>query len=323
MKRSNNYNNIFMICTCAKYEYRQPLLETMYKQYIKNDDTYIFLKGNMNINQPILKNNTLILNCGDLYENLPEKVVFGIQYITKNFSFNKLIKVDDDIVIHFKLFYNLLHSLPNNNLYYGKKNLQYSNNLNTHWHINKLSKEHPLNNKSCPETFFPINDNEYIQYPCGPCYILSNDVCNIILHFNEKDITYTKNHIYEDINLYTLLSKYNITSLFHNTKKYLLLLLPTILKKNLKKLSTINKPSTMNSSTEKMKQLQYTTSVFKNNVEKNKNIYSIKTFLYNNNFFKKYQDILTFHIGSISNRYVINKTSFKNLFIILNIFNSN
>jgi hypothetical protein len=312
MRGRNNYNNIFMVCSCDKYKYRQPLLENMYQQNIKNGDTYIFLKGNINIIHPILENNTLVLNCGDLYENLPEKVVLGIQYITRNFSFNKLIKVDDDVVINFKLYYNLLYSLPNKGLYYGKCNTQYANSLNTSWHINKLSKAHPLNNKPCPVSFFPINDKEFIQYPCGPCYILSNDVCNIILNFNENDIAHTKNHIYEDVNLYMLLLKYNITSSLAKTNAYLLIELPPIVKNNIKKFPSINNAVPIKSHGK----LLYT-----NTLLKHKKRYPIITFLYNNNFFNKYKYMLTFHIGSITNMYTIDEVTFKISFMVFNTFN--
>ena len=69
---------------------------------MQKDDKIIVLLGS---EKTVLNNDILELNCGDLYENLPEKVVLGIQYIYKHFKFNKLIKVDDDVVINFKKYY--------------------------------------------------------------------------------------------------------------------------------------------------------------------------------------------------------------------------
>ena len=86
------YNNIFMFCSCHRYDYRYRAMLKIYKKHMQNNDKIIVLLGSK---KTVLNNDILELNCGDLYENLP---VLGIQYIYKHFKFNKLIKVDDAIL---------------------------------------------------------------------------------------------------------------------------------------------------------------------------------------------------------------------------------
>ena len=280
-----NYNNIFMICSCKKYDYRIKLLNELYKNNIKSNDLFVFLVGDIDIENNYINGNTLFLKCGDLYEDLPCKVIFGIQFITEFFNFKKLIKVDDDVVINFDKYYELLNILPNNKLYYGRKNPPDGNVIPSNkWHIGKLDKNHEYNNKVLPDSYFPFNRETPIQWCSGGIYILSNDVCKLIMNLNNDEINMTKNHLYEDLNLYNILYKRNINPVFdkRGNNIYFSVRLPSFLEKNLTKLQNIP-------------------------IE---------------NYLKNVENINSFHIGSLSPIYDIDENKFTKIFNILNTVNN-
>ena len=283
----STYNNIFMFCSCHSYDYRYNAMLKIYKKYMQKDDKIIVLLGS---EKTVLNNDILELNCGDLYENLPEKVVLGIQYIYKHFKFNKLIKVDDDVVINFKKYYEIINNLPNEKLYYGRSNPPGNKVLPSNvWHINKCSKTHIYNDKPFPDEFFIYNREEPIQWPSGGIYVLSNDVCEIVNKFSEEDMNVTKRHLYEDLNLRTLLHKYNIE--------------PTLDK------SQMNKNCS-----------DYFLVVLPDEIVKNKS--NLKNTSFDNEFYNKYSNIKSYHIGSLAPSYSINKEEYIEILSILNKFNT-
>ena len=209
-----------------------------------------------------------------IYINLPEKVVLGIQYIYKHFKFNKLIKVDDDF-INFKKYYEIINHLPNEN-YIIADQIHHKKIPSNVWHINKCSKTNIYNDKPFPDEFFIYNRQKPIQWPSGGIYVLSNDVCKIVNNFSKEDMNITKKHLYEDLNLRTILHKYKFEPTLDKSQ----------MKKNYSDYFLVSLP-----------------------VEIVKNKSNLKNTYFDNKFYNKYSNIKSYHIGSLAPSYSINKRS--------------
>ena len=98
----------------------------------------------------------------------------------------------------------------------------------------------------------------------------------------------TKRHLYEDLNLRTLLHKYNIE--------------PTLDK------SQMNKNYS-----------DYFLVVLPDEIVKNKS--NLKNTSFDNEFYNKYSNIKSYHIGSLAPSYNINKEEYIEILSILNKFN--
>lgn len=273
-----------MILSCNKYKNRQKLLKKVYDKNINSDELYLFIEGDENIKECYHIGDTIKVKCSDHYEKLPLKVVLGIQYITRNFEFDKIIKVDDDILINFKKYYKHLESLDNSNLYFGQQTPPCAIVPGNTWHMGKCSKECEWNNKPLPDYMFPENRTKILYYPAGGIYVLSYDVCSVILNFNDKDMKNSTDFVYEDLNLYMRLNEHNISP--SDLKKYYLLFrLPNEILKCL------------------------------DNGNFNQKIFNEKNFI--EDFKKnKLDNLMAYHTGSMSN-YKVSNEAFEN---IINIF---
>ena len=117
----------FILCiySCMKNLNKANKLYNSIIDKFNNDDIKIFIiYGDTNINSEYsFKENYLILNVNDTYEYLTKKTFFLVNII--NTLFNDIIglfKIDDDIILDFDKFNNLLNYINNNTTidYLGK-----------------------------------------------------------------------------------------------------------------------------------------------------------------------------------------------------------
>jgi hypothetical protein len=148
--------------------------------------------------------NILFIDCNDLYEGLPEKIIKTLKFLVESEyfkNFTHFVKLDENIEIK-----NLLP-------YYQIKNLNYAGNVqniegNRKWHFNKCSSNSKFYNKEYTGIYVPWCKGGY-------GYIISRATINLI-----KDSSDYHNHIYEDLYLAIILKNKGITAINFNTDYY-------------------------------------------------------------------------------------------------------
>lgn len=207
---TSEYENIFIVISCKKNIDRVRWLINYYKSNINDRDLLLFAIGGSD-HSSIEDGAILLLNCGDLYENLPEKVYKAIVFCVKYLKFKRLIKVDDDVFINFKRFYEIVDA-DFVHCYYGRKNpANVGDKLNTKYHYGKVSENHRYHNKE-----FPLPDN--IQWNSGGVYILNHTAAAAISDF--FDYEWIESHLYEDVMVYTILKMASIVPTHHENEKH-------------------------------------------------------------------------------------------------------
>ena len=145
-----------------------------------------------------LQDNVLYMNCNDLYDGLPEKMIYCINYILQNDKFKKfthILKIDDHdnkisekTINTIKKYKNILNQYD----YIGQQINIGSNGIKK-WHFKKLSKESRWADGGC----------SYILSKRSMYYI--NSI------FNLKNIEKLRDQeIYEDLMIAKVLKKFNI-----------------------------------------------------------------------------------------------------------------
>ena len=171
---------------------------------------YLIITGKKMENNYLLEDNILYINCNDLYDGLPEKIIFTINFILINDKFKKythILKIDDhdnkinlSTIDKLKEYKNILNKYD----YIGQK-INVGNNGIRKWHFKKLSKESLWYRKEYK--------GEFVNWADGGCsYILNRRslyYINSIYDLNNlKELR--KNHIYEDLMIALTLKKFNI-----------------------------------------------------------------------------------------------------------------
>ncbi len=137
--RTRYYDNIFLIISCNKYRSRIEALRPHYQRNASKNDLYLFVIGGAEKNH-ISTDGILNLACGDFYQDLPEKVQSAFAFCANNFDFNRLIKVDDDVLINFQNFYKVTAEM--NFDYFGKRTPSRPGiTPSSTWHFGKVSED--------------------------------------------------------------------------------------------------------------------------------------------------------------------------------------
>jgi hypothetical protein len=201
---ATHYNNIIIILSCEKYLSRIDLLNSLYNNGTRDDDLFLFIVGGKENDFCDLENNILHLNCGDFYEDLPKKVQSAIRFCVENFSFNRLIKTDDDVLINFEKFYQVL--TPNFDCdYFGKRTPTCVGiKPNSKWHFGKVSDSSlhgdlPFEVEPPPEF-----------WAGGGLYVLSRKACVLISDDNSRALS--RMHLYEDFMIGDILHRHGISA---------------------------------------------------------------------------------------------------------------
>ena len=171
---------------------------------------YIIIVGKKMNKEYELQDNVLYMNCNDLYDGLPEKMIYCINYILLNDKFKKfthILKIDDHdnkisekTINTIKKYKNILNQYD----YIGQQINIGSNGIKK-WHFKKLSKESRWYRKEYTGEFVPWADG-------GCSYILSKrSMYYINSIFNLKNIEKLRDQeIYEDLMIAKVLKKFNI-----------------------------------------------------------------------------------------------------------------
>jgi GR25 family glycosyltransferase involved in LPS biosynthesis len=175
----NSENVLYFILVCDKnIDKWDKIKKKMEENKIEN---YLFIKGDSEITYIDDENKTLYLNVKEKYENLPNKVIEGIDWIVKNTNCKYIYKIDDDHNINkYPLIDNYYYYD-----YYGNFTVDEKTYFPT-WHNNK-----------CDNNELNIKENEKFKnnYAAGGYgYLLSRKSMEIIS--NNKN--YNNNEIYED-----------------------------------------------------------------------------------------------------------------------------
>ena len=157
-----------------------------------------------------LNDNILYMNCNDLYDGLPEKIIYCINYILNNKEFNKythILKIDDhdnkiskETINIIKKYKNIL----NNYDYIGQKINKGTNGIRK-WHFKKLSDKSRWYRKAYK--------GQFVDWIDGGCsYILNKrSMYYINSIYNLKNLEDLRNEeIYEDLMIAKVLKKFNI-----------------------------------------------------------------------------------------------------------------
>lgn len=99
--------NLFLVISCAAYGARVAALRQRFEANLRPGDRVLYVVGGADRNV-LDADSVLHVTAGDFYEDLPQKVQAAIEFCVKNLEFERLIKVDDDIHIHFDNFYAAL-----------------------------------------------------------------------------------------------------------------------------------------------------------------------------------------------------------------------
>lgn len=171
------YNNLIEYLKTFKYDY------------------YIILSGD----DTKIENKFIYVNIEDIWENIPKKVIIGMELLYKNFYYSHIYKVDDNFM---DLNINLSDDIFKTD-YYGNYLIR---NFKRDYHFGKC-KDEELNNLEYE------NDFLHTYAAGGYGYIISRVALYILL--NNKD--YIMNEIYEDKAIGDVLFTNNI---FINKNKY-------------------------------------------------------------------------------------------------------
>lgn len=189
---------LFLIISCVAYKERRSVLKDHYTKHLRKGDQAIFVIGGAK--QTSFDHNTSVLHLavGDAYEDLPEKVLKAIDFAHRNFEYRYLIKVDDDVVINFGLFYPALSNAEGD--YFGRRvpAIRGSKPSET-WHYGKVSEHSKYFNKP-----FKISGGPSC-WASGGIYGLTKRATSEITESVTKNIDYS-NYLYEDHTIATILT---------------------------------------------------------------------------------------------------------------------
>jgi hypothetical protein len=196
---------LYMIISCAAYADRQDLLRGYYQSAMPKSDAYVFVVGGAQRNHYDVANRTLHLSVGDNYEDLPEKVLSAVKFCAENFDFANLVKVDDDVIVNFRLASKTIRGITAD--YFGKMIPSRRGAVpSSTWHIGKVSDRSPFHDK--PFSF----DGGPSNWCCGGMYYLSRRAaCELSQLASTTDTT---EFLYEDHMVGTLLARREISPEF-------------------------------------------------------------------------------------------------------------
>ena len=175
-----------IIITCLKNISRINNLRNLWiKDLKKLGIPYLFVIGN-NRNKSFIKGDILSTACPDNYESLPKKIYKSIEFVSRNFDFEYIYKIDDDCILNPLSLFTID---TGNSLYIGKDK-KVSHDFNRYWHKGKCE------NKKLNLVPYPINrifhNTHHAKGESG--YFLHHTIIPIIL--GSKKYIYTD--IYED-----------------------------------------------------------------------------------------------------------------------------
>jgi hypothetical protein len=167
------------VLSCDKYKHRREN-----QKMNGNFFEYKYFIGNPKNDEIITQDDTVILPCGDNYEDLPIKTKLMLEWVLKNRPKIKYIfKTDDDIIFNFGKLYENYEEIKLKNIDYSGNVVKTSGYIST-YHIGKCSSE--IYNK----TFF-VDPSSYCS---GGGYFLSRKSAEILIKTKISENTIFEDH---------------------------------------------------------------------------------------------------------------------------------
>jgi hypothetical protein len=103
---------VVLIMSCRKYrETRQAAVRNTWLKHVSPDITYVFIEGVESLSfkyEYLPEENRLFVNCADTYTEAALKCKLAIEFISKEFNPDYLIKCDDDTYINYEKLNTLM-----------------------------------------------------------------------------------------------------------------------------------------------------------------------------------------------------------------------
>jgi hypothetical protein len=221
-------NILILITSCYKHKYLwDKILKKGFDNILiicggelKKINQFIDKKGSESIKKNegieyLLDGKILYLNCNDMYEGLPEKIIYAINAILeieKFKNYTHIMKIDDhdnefDYSLNNKIANHIDINLktPSQEFLYDYLGQRLHTYIVPNWHINKCSSSSHWNKKYYNGPVTPYLDG-------GSSYILSRKAMEIIRNkYNLSNKNYIrKEHIWEDLMVALILKENNI-----------------------------------------------------------------------------------------------------------------
>lgn len=162
---SRKFKTLFLVISCTPYAERRAILQEYYARNVQADEGFVFVVGGAEEDYFDRCTNILHLRTGDLYEDLPEKVMRAIMYANTYLDFDSLIKVDDDVVFNFPLFRSIADQAGAD--YFGKMvPSKRGAKPSSTWHFGKVSERSPFYQKEF------VFEGGVKNWACGGMYML-------------------------------------------------------------------------------------------------------------------------------------------------------
>jgi hypothetical protein len=199
--RGRKFRNVFLVISCQKYRHRIEALRPRYTQALHPDDLALFVVGGASTTR-LEEDGTLMLNAGDGYEDLPQKVQAAVEFCVENLQFERVIKVDDDVFVNFGNLYRALDDMGERP-YVGRRTPTRAGvKPSSVWHFGKVS-EGSLD-EGLPFEVEPPPE----MWAGGGLYVLARSVAGYLAGAEARRIA--NHHLYEDFMVGDVLARQGV-----------------------------------------------------------------------------------------------------------------
>jgi hypothetical protein len=157
-----------MITVCEQNKDRIANQVLALKNNLNPDVTPIFVYGNQNLSIDI-PYTTVQLDVEERYSNLYKKIFKGLEHVHNNFTYDYVIKIDDDTLVN----YSLLDKIEWSADYIGREHSNFSKNV--------IDIDLPMYNIRSTINLYPPAFKEPFSFMTGDFYALSKACVNFIL----------------------------------------------------------------------------------------------------------------------------------------------
>jgi hypothetical protein len=205
--KNNSFNPLFMIISCKKEKKMWKNIQKKFEDY-----NYVILCGDNKGSNYSIEKNIIYIDCNDLYDGLPEKVLGGLLVINNDSKFKNIshiIKIDSNNYLSRKNIKKVLSKVQKLSEYdyFGQKVHEIKKKL-------KLEGAYHFKNVIPSSKWYKQEyKGDYCDYlDGGYSYCLSRKSINLITsQFNFSNFkSISDKHIYEDLMIALLLRKFGI-----------------------------------------------------------------------------------------------------------------
>jgi len=194
---------LILIYSCQAYQNtrQQVIRDTWLLRAKELGISYKFVVGESDVSK--IENDMICLEVKDSYEYLPQKTVEMFHFVSKAFSFDYFMKIDDDCFVNIDAFFS--DDLLFTTQYYGRYVYRGIGDTDRVWHQKKSQTK-----KAREEIDLSPEPSYYADGSTG--YVLSHDACHVLYQAYrlKKNETLIKHSYLEDKLVGDLLAQQNI-----------------------------------------------------------------------------------------------------------------